>query len=289
MSHATEAQAHIKALLEHPMHTIVTISKAANVDPNTLRGVLRGTTKPRKPTAARILAVTTNRDPDLWPATHIDATATREHLQAIYDLGYAQEQIADMVGMKQGTIGKILRGQKRVTVATHDRVLAVPIPGKRPPVKRRAPELLDNAEHVRAHLWELRRRGGDWASIGRAVGLTGNTIGAIGRGQTLHPRKATAEKILAYTLPEPITKPEQPKRKAGRPVTPPALPWGEVKRRAVQLHRSGADVPTIAAQLRIPAERVRDALATSKGPRAVAHGWPPAGHFTSTRNQGRAA
>lgn len=286
MSHATEAQAHLKALLEHPMHTIVTISKAAKVDPNTLRGILRGTTKPRKPTADRILAVTTHRDPDLWPATHIDATATREHLQAIYDLGYAQDEIAEMVGMRQGTVGKILRGQKRVTVATHDRVLAVPIPGKRPPVKRRAPELLDNAEHVRAHLWELRRRGGDWASIGRAVGLTGNTIGAIGRGQTLHPRKATAEKILAYTLPEPI---EQPKPKVGRPALRKSMPWGEIKRHAIALHRRGATETQIATTLGIPIERVRDALATSKGPRAVAHGWPPAANFHRTRNQGRAA
>lgn len=72
-----------------------------------------------------------------------------------------------------------------------------------------------------------------------------------------------------------------------QPVIPPT--WAETKAAALKLHHAGADVPTIAAQLHIPAERVRDAIATSKGPRATAHGWPPAGHFTRTRNQGRAA
>lgn len=73
-----------------------------------------------------------------------------------------------------------------------------------------------------------------------------------------------------------------------RPVIPPT--WAETKAAVLKLHRSGADVPTIAAQLHIPAERVRDALATSKGPRTRLRTWPPtAGHITPGRTKGRAA
>ena len=275
-----QAREHIAMLRHHGMPG-AEIARRAQMQSMTVYNIVNHGAGLRPETLTRLLAV----QPEQSPSDLIPADEASIRVKQLVRQGMSTTAIAAASGVSQAQVSKLGLGLgMRIRRATSDALMAVPLSSD--PLARHRRADREDAAEVRDHLTALRGRGVSLRQMADHIGSHRAALSKLGLGHQRTVTRELAARILTYVgelgpgLPPPPTR--------VRPLGA-SLPWGETKRRAVALHQAGADVPKIAAILRIPVERVRDALATSRGPRTRLHTWPPAGHITPGRTKGRAA
>jgi hypothetical protein len=102
------ARAHVRRL-RRDGRTYRAIANAAGLDRATVSDLARGRRRPKRGTAAAVLAVTSKS----VPRGRVDAGGTRLRLRALHVMGHGSARIARALGVREMTIRQIVRGDAR--------------------------------------------------------------------------------------------------------------------------------------------------------------------------------
>jgi len=102
------ARAHVRRLRQDG-RTYRAIANAAGLDRATVSDLDRGRRRPNRGTTAAVLAVTSQA----VPRGRVDAGGSRLRLRALHVMGHGSARIARALGVREATIGQIVRGEAR--------------------------------------------------------------------------------------------------------------------------------------------------------------------------------
>ena len=102
------ARAHVRRLRQDG-RTYRAIAAAAGLAPATVSDLDRGRRRPKRGTAAAVLAVTSKN----LPRARVDASGTRLRLRALHVMGHGSARIARALGVREQAIRQIVRGDAR--------------------------------------------------------------------------------------------------------------------------------------------------------------------------------